>query len=121
MTVVDSLNPPGIGFDIAMLIVLNSAFRVICFVSALLRANGGTLRQFWSSAKRLCIKTEADVPEEQACDVSIEEIEEAFSFRSERSLSSRSSQLQLDIVKKLEESSRSISAGRMAAADKSFF
>ena len=121
VTVVDSLNPPGIGFDIAMLIVLNSAFRVICFVSALLRANGGTLRQFWSSAKRLCIKTEADVPEEEACDVSVEEIEEAFSFRAERSLSSRSSQLQLDIVKKLEESSRSISAGRMAAADKSFF
>ena len=75
VTVVDSLNPPGIGFDIAMLIVLNSAFRVICFVSALLRANGGVLCQFWNLAKRLCIKKEANVPEEKARDVPIEEIE----------------------------------------------
>ena len=121
VTVVDSLHPPGIGFDIAMLILLNSVFRVICLVSALLRANGGTLCQFWSLAKRLCIKKEANVPEEEARDLPIEEIEEAFSDKPERSRSRRSSKLQLDIVKKLEENSSSVSAGRMAAADKSFF
>ena len=53
--------------------------------------------------------------------VPIEEIEEAFSDKPERSRSRRSSKLQLDIVKKLEENSSSVSAGRMAAADKSFF
>ena len=121
VTVVDSLNPPSIGFDITMLIVLSSVFRVICFVSALLRANGGTLRQFWSSAKRICIKKEADVPEEEDRDVPIEEIEEAFSETSEPSRSLRSSKLQLDVVKKLEENTSSVSAGRMSAADKSFF
>ena len=153
LTVVDSLHPPGIGFDIAMLILLNSVFRVICFVSALLRANGGALCQFWSLAKRLCIKKEANVPVEKARDVPIkeieeafsddkpersrsrkssklqldivtvpiEEIEEAFSDKPERSRSRRSSKLQLDIVKKLEENSSSVSTGRMAAADKSFF
>ena len=153
VTVVDSLHPPGIGFDIAMLILLNSVFRVICFVSALFRANGGALCQFWSLSKRLCIKKEANVPEEKARDVPIEEIdeafsddkperprsrkssklqldivtvpieeiEEAFSDRPGRSRSRRSSKLQLDIVKKLEENSSSVSAGRMAAADKSFF
>ena len=51
----------------------------------------------------------------------IEEIEEAFSDRTGRSRSRKSSKLQLDIVKKLEENSSSVSAGRMAAADKSFF
>ena len=79
VTVVDSLHPPGIGFDIAMLILLNLVFRVICFVSALLRANGGVLCQFLNLAKRLCIKKEANVPEDKARDVPIEEIEDAFS------------------------------------------
>ena len=137
-----------------MLILLNLVFRVICFVSALLRANGGVLCQFLNLAKRLCIKKEANVPEDKARDVPIEEIEdafsddkpersrsrrssklqqldivtvpieeieEAFSDKPERSRSRRSSKLQLDIVKKLEENSSSVSAGRMAAADKSFF
>ena len=78
--------------------------------------------QFWSLSKRLCIKKEANVPEEKARDVAIEEIDEAFSDdKPERSRSRKSSKLQLDIVKKLEENSSSVSAGRMAAADKSFF
>ena len=109
--------------------------------------------QFWSLSKRLCIKKEANVPEEKARDVAIEEIdeafsddkpersrsrkssklqldivtvpieeiEEAFSDRTGRSRSRKSSKLQLDIVKKLEENSSSVSAGRMAAADKSIF
>ena len=92
-------------------------------LSALLRANGGTC-QFWSFAKRLCIKKEANVPEEKARDVPIEKIEEAFSDKPERSRSRKSS-IEAPAghcqFKKLEENSSSVSAGRMAAADKSFF
>ena len=53
--------------------------------------------------------------------LALEEIEEAFSLSAERYLSRKSSRLQVDVVKKLGESSRRISAGRMAAADKSSF
>ena len=80
------------------------------------------MRQFWSLAKRICIKKEADVPEEEDRDVPIEEIEEAFSETPQPSLSrTRSPKIQLDVIKKLEKNSNSVSLGRIAAADKSFF
>ena len=119
VTVVDSLNPPSIGFDITMLIVLCWFFRVICFGSALFRAHGGT---FWKIT-RLLVKEEAKCPEEKSREdsmreVSIADIEESFD-RSGRFLPNP--WLQSEISKRLEENSQAIKVGRAAVADKSFF
>ena len=70
VTVVDSLNPPSIGFDITMLIVLCWFFRVICFGSALFRAHGG---KFWKITRCL-FKEEAKCPEENSREDSMREV-----------------------------------------------
>ena len=120
VTVVDSLNPPSIGFDITMLVVLCLFFRVICFGGALFRANGGT---FWKTITRCLIKEEAKCPEEKSRkdsmrEVSIADIEESFD-KSGRFLPNPL--LESEISKRLEENIQANQVGRAAVADKSFF
>ena len=115
MTVVDSLNPPSIGFDITMLVVLCMFFRVICFGSALFRANGGT---FWKITRWLIKEEAAKCPEEKAHEVSIADIEEAFDSSG---IFLSNPLLQSEIVKRLEENIQANQVGRAAVADKPFF
>ena len=115
VTVVDSLNPPSIGFDITMLIVLCMFFRVICFGSALFRANGGT---FWKITRCLIKEEAAKCPEEKAHEVSIADIEEAFDSSG---IFLSNPLLQSEIVKRLEENIQANQVGRAAVADKPFF